>query len=50
MKSFLNYCASKMILLNILQNAAIGLYNFFVSKFTVIPRNDTFLCYSTNQR
>ena len=47
--SFLNYFALKMILLNILQNVAIYLFQCFVLQITVIPRNDTLLYYKINQ-
>ena len=46
-KIFLNYFASKLILLNILQNVAIYLFNYFVSHITVTPRN--FLYHRPNQ-
>ena len=49
MKSFLNYFASKMILLNILQNATIYFFKYFVLHITVIPQNDTYLYHRTNQ-
>ena len=41
---FLNYLASKMILLNILQNFCyLFEFSYFVLQVTVIPQNDTFL-------
>ena len=49
MKSFLIYFASNMILLNILQNAAIYLFKYFALHITAIPQNDTFLYHRTNQ-
>ena len=49
MKSFSNYFASKMVLLNILRNVGIYLFKYFVSYITVILRNDAFPCYRTNQ-
>ena len=38
-----------MILLNILQTAAIYLFKYFVSDVIVISQNDTFLYFRTNQ-
>ena len=49
MKNFLNYFASKTILLNILQNVTIYLLHYFLEHITVIPQNDTFLCCRTNK-
>ena len=49
MESVLNYFASKMILLNILQNVAIYLFKYFVTHIMVIPQDDTFLYYKQNQ-
>ena len=50
MKIFLNYLASKMILLQILQNVNNLLkFTYFVSQVTVIAQNDTFLYYKKNQ-
>ena len=49
MESVLNYFASKMILLNILQNVAIYLFKYFVAHIMVIPQDDTFLYYKQNQ-
>ena len=49
MKSFLNYFVSKMILLNIYVNFAFFLLKYFVLHIIVIPRNETFLYYRTNQ-
>ena len=40
----------KMILLNILQNALICLFKYFISHITEIPWNDTLLYYRSNQR
>ena len=48
-KSLLNYFASRMILLNILQDVVIYLFKYFVSHIVVIPQNDTLLCYKQNQ-
>ena len=48
-ESFLNYFASKMILLNILQNVTIYSFKHFLSNITVIPQNDTFLFHRSNQ-
>ena len=48
-KSLLNYFASRMILLNILQDVVIYLFKYFVSHIMVIPQNDTLLCYKQNQ-
>ena len=39
----------KMIFINILQNVAIDLFKCFVSHITLIPPNNTFIYYSTNQ-
>ena len=49
MKVLLNCFASKMILLNILQNVAIYLFMYFVSQVAVTPRNDVFLYCRKNQ-
>ena len=49
MKSFLNYFASKMTLLNILQNVVMYLFKYFVLRVMVILQNDTFPYYKTNQ-
>ena len=46
MKSFLNYFALELILLNILKNVAICLFKYFVSHIIAIPRNELF---RTNQ-
>ena len=48
-ENFLNYFASKMIWLNLLQNVALYLLKYFILHITLIPRNDTFLYYWTNQ-
>ena len=45
----MNYFASKMIFLNILQNVTIILFEYFVLHITIIHRNDTFLNHTTNQ-
>ena len=47
MKSFLNYFTSKMIVQLLCK--CHNLCKYFVSQNTVIPRNDTFLYYETNQ-
>ena len=47
MKSFLNYFTSKMIVQLLCK--CHDLCKYFVSHSTVIPRNDTFLYYETNQ-
>ena len=49
MKSFWNYFASKMVLLDILQNVTIYLFKYFVSHIMIILRNDTFLYSRINQ-
>ena len=43
MKRFLNYFASKIVLLGILQNLTICLLKYFVLVITVILQNDTFI-------
>ena len=43
MKSFLNYFALKMILLNIFKNVLYLLKYFIMHIITIIPQNDTFL-------
>ena len=43
MKRFLNYFASKIVLLGILQNLLIYLLKYFVLLITVILQNDTFI-------
>ena len=42
MKSFLNYFASKTVLLNILQNVVIHLLKYFVLCIETISQNDTY--------
>ena len=49
MESFSNYLASKMILVNILQNVEIYLFKYSVLYIMVIPRDDISLYYRTNQ-
>ena len=43
MQRFLNYFASKIVLLGILQNLLIYLLKYFVLLITVILQNDTFI-------
>ena len=42
MKSFLNYFALKLILLNTLKNVATCLFKYFASHIIVIPQNELF--------
>ena len=42
MQNFLNYLASKMILLNYLQSVFAKLFKYIVSHITIIPQNNTF--------
>ena len=48
-EKLLNYFASKITLLNILQNVAIYRFKYSISHIMVIPLNDTFLYYRTNR-